>query len=461
MNSLKKYNEKSNFNKTNEPIGKKSKTSKKLKFCVQHHIARKDHYDFRLEYNGSMLSWAVPKGPSYNTKDKRLAVHVEDHPLSYRTFEGNIPEGEYGAGVVMLWDEGYYTQLEDFNKTYKKGYLKFTLHGKRLNGSWTLVHFKDDNWLMIKEKDNATGFKDIIEYSTSIKTGRTMDEIRNNVNKSKKNVNKKEVINIKVTNPDKAIYKKPKVTKQDVISYYEKVYKRMEPFIKDRLISTVRCPDGIDGEVFFKKHFEENKYLNKKKVNLHNYYYINDINGLISEVQMNSIEFHIWGSNASKVNNPNYMVFDLDPDEKLSINKVREGVKDLKSILDQLELVSFLKTSGGKGYHVVIPIKQKMSWHEFRKIAKQIAELMESKWPDKYTSNMRKENRKGKIFIDWVRNTKGATSVAPYSLRARKGASVSMPIKWSELDIVKPNSIDINEALKRLKRNDPWKNFFK
>ncbi len=461
MNSLNKYNEKRNFKKTHEPIGKKDKSSKKLKFCVQHHIARKDHYDFRLEFKGVMLSWAIPKGPSYNTKDKRLAVHVEDHPLSYRSFEGIIPEGEYGAGTVMVWDQGYYTQNEDFNKTYKKGYLKFTLHGKRLNGAWTLVHFKKDNWLMIKENDGTHGFKDILEYSTSIKTNRTMEEIKLCVNKSKKNVNKKDVINITVTNPDKVIYKKPKVTKQDVINYYEKVYNRMEPFIKDRLISTVRCPKGIDKVVFFKKHFEENKNLKKKKVSLNNYYYIDDINGLISEVQMNSIEFHIWGSSVNKITNPDYMIFDLDPDEKLSISKVREGVKDLKRILDELELVSYLKTSGGKGYHVVIPIKQKMSWHSFRKIAKQIAELMESKWPDKYTSNMRKEKRKGKIFIDWVRNTKGATSVAPYSLRARKGASVSMPIKWSELDKIKPNDININEALKRLTKKDPWKDFFK
>ena len=109
---LTKYNKKRNFNKTKEPIGKISKTNKKLKFCVQHHLARKDHFDLRLEHNGTMPSWAVPKGPSYNSKDKRLAVHVEDHPLSYRTFEGTIPANEYGGGVVSLFDEGYYEKVK-------------------------------------------------------------------------------------------------------------------------------------------------------------------------------------------------------------------------------------------------------------------------------------------------------------------------------------------------------------
>ncbi len=155
------------------------------------------------------------------------------------------------------------------------------------------------------------------------------------------------------------------------------------------------------------------------------------------------------------------MVFDLDPDEKMSLNQIRQGVKDLKSVLDQLSLKSFLKTSGGKGYHVVVPIQTKISWEQFKSIAKQIAIYMEEKWPDKYTSNMRKNQRKGKIFIDWVRNTKGATSVAPYSLRARPKASVSMPISYNELDKIAPDEITLFDAIKRVKKKNPWKDFFK
>ena len=129
-------------------------------------------------------------------------------------------------------------------------------------------------------------------------------------------------------------------------------------------------------------------------------------------------------------------------------------------MLDELSLVSFLKTSGGKGYHVVLPLKPDTSWEVFRDFAKSVAQVMESRWPDRYTTNMRKVKRSGKIFIDWVRNGRGATSIAPYSLRVRPGAKVSMPISWTELSRVAPDGIDMKKALSRVKKSDPWKEFF-
>ncbi len=278
----------------------------------------------------------------------------------------------------------------------------------------------------------------------------------------------KEIVinNVIISNPQKIIFKNPKITKLDIIKYYKEVSKYMLPYIKNRLISVIRMPNGFGGEKFFKKHLEnKNKGIGKKILkndngNKEDYYYIKNSDGLISEVQMNSYEFHIWGSTVKNLEKPDIMVFDLDPDEKLDIKKLREGVKDLKSILDELNLKSYLKTSGGKGYHIVVPIKNNMSWNKFRKTAKDIAKLMETKWPNKYTSNMRLKNRKGKIFIDWVRNTRSSTSVAPYSIRLRKKCSVSMPLKWSELDKVKPDEITINEAIKRCKRKNPWDGFF-
>jgi len=463
-NKLTKYNKKRNFNKTKEPKGKKAKSTKKLRFVVQHHLARRDHYDLRLEYNGVLKSWAVPKGPSYNFKDRRLAVQVEDHPLDYRNFEGTIPKGEYGGGTVMLWDEGYWEALTKPN--FEQGSFKFVLKGNRLKGIWTLIHFKEDNWLLIKEKDEFKEFKDINEFNTSIRTDRTMEEIEKGLKKVKRKSFKEILSKIKITNPDKILYKKSKITKLDVIKYYEKISIRMLPFLENRIISTIRCPEGINGDCFFKKHIETDSagikkiYLPNDSGNKEDYYYITDVTGLIFEAQMNSIEFHTWGSTVKKLEKPDIMVFDLDPDDKLSLKKLRDGVRDLKSILDEFNLKSYLKTSGGKGYHIVIPIKEKLTWEEFREIAKNIAKLMETKWPDKYTSNIRKEKRKGKIFIDWVRNTRGSTSVAPYSLRARPNAPVSMPIKWSELDKVSPNEITMKEAIKRMKRKDPWEDFF-
>ncbi len=452
--NLEKYNKKRNFNITKEPKGIKEKRKEKLRYSLQHHLARKDHYDLRLEWNGVMISFAVPKGPSFNPKEKRLAIQVENHPLSYRNFEGTIPKGEYGAGTVMLFDKGYFKPLVNFNEGLKKGSLKFIIYGKRIKGCWSLVKFKDDNWLLIKDKDGYMNKDDINNYKTSIKTGRTMNEIAKNLKKEVLKTSKKNsiVCGIKITNPDKVIFKNPVVTKLDIALYYKMVAKKMLPLIKNRIISTVREPNGYGGEKFFKKHFEENPYLGKisikgKSGKKEDYYYIKDIQGLIYEVQMNSFEFHIWGSLITDINQPDMMVFDLDPDTNVKDLAIKDGVKDLKRILDELKLKAHIKTSGGKGYHIIVNFDKKITWEMFSDIAKNIAKLMEARYPDKYTSNIRKEKRDGKIFIDWIRNTKGATSVAPYSLRLKKRPTISMPIFWKDLDKVSPDYFTIKDYL--------------
>lgn len=451
MNSLKKYNTKRNFKVTKEPVGQIKKSSKKLKFCIQHHLAKKDHYDLRLELNGVYLSWAVPKGPSYSPKDKRLAIKVEDHPLSYGNFEGTIPKGEYGAGIVMLWDKGEFIPEVNFKENLKKGIIKFTLKGKRIKGKWSLVRFKEDNWLLLKENDEYKNYANINKYQTSIKTNRTMTEIEKGKTKPKTSRKEAVVCGITITNPDKVIFSNPKITKLDIAMYYHKIAKKMLPYLQNRLISTVRAPEGITKETFFKKHFDTNPYLKKvtipSKEHKEDYYYIANEEGLIYEVQMNSYEFHIWGSQVSDLNHPDLMVFDLDPDIGLSLKKVREGVKDLQKILKEFNLKASIKVSGGKGYHIMVPIKNKISWAKFSKIAQNIAELLVERYPDKYTTNIKKEARKGKIFIDYLRNKKSATFVAPYSLRLKSKPSISLPISWTDLDNIKPNEILITKYL--------------
>ena len=454
MSDLKKYNEKRDFSKTSEPLGKKRKSSGKLKFVVQHHFSRREHYDLRLEYEGVFVSFAVPKGLSYNRKDKRLAVHVEDHPISYGNFEGNIPKGEYGAGVVMLWDKGFWKPKGKVD--FVKGPVKFTLSGERLKGDWTLIKFKEDNWLLIKEKDELNINESILKYKTSVKTGRTKTQIENN-----------EVIleDKVISNPKKIIFGKGKVTKEDIVNYYKLVSKRMMPFLNKRLISTVRAPKGLVGEKFFMKHLNtDSKDIGKRSVKdkygeKSDYFYIKNVNGIIDEVQMNSYEFHIWGCLQNAIQKPDILVFDLDPDEGLSLKKVRAGVRDLKQILDNLKLKSYLKTSGGKGYHIYVPLPM-TSWQKCEKISSEIANLMVLNHPEKYTTNMRKEKRKNKIFIDYFRNKLGSTSVCPYSLRLKKKATISCPIFWTELDKIKPDGITIKNFKKRLKKKDPWANFF-
>ena len=403
-NTLKEYNKKRNFQKTTEPIGNKKANRKKLKFVVQHHWARKEHYDFRLEYNGVLKSWAVPKGPSYDPNQKRLAIEVEDHPLDYQKFEGTIPKGEYGGGTVLIFDYGYWTPLEDPKVSFQKGNIKFSLQGKRLKGKWTLIYMKENQWLLRKEKDDSEKFKILENYKTSARTGRTKEEIEQG--KKIKNSKKKGIVEyISITNPNKIIFKTKQITKMDIAKYYQKVSERMFPYLENRLISTIRAPEGKEGNMFYKKHFEsENNGLGKillpnKSGKKEDYYYVKNKEGIIKEVQMNGFEFHIWGSKSNQINHPDILVFDLDPDEKMTLNKVRKGVKDLKSILDDLSLTSFLKTSGGKGYHIVVPIHSIKSWKKFREFAQNIAKLMEMKWQDLYVSNMRKDKRKNKIFI--------------------------------------------------------------
>ena len=486
--SLKKYNEKRHFDKTDEPqgaVGKKR--AKRLRFVVQHHIASRDHYDFRLEWEGVLKSWAVPKGPSYDSRDKRLAVQVEDHPFDYRNFEGVIPAGEYGGGVVMIWDEGYWRPAVDVDDGFASGSLKFTLDGNRLKGAWALVRMKPrpgekgNNWLLIKEKDEYAGAHDVSEFDTSVKTGRTMAEIeagkngppdgaRETGSDAKASPRRKKAplspAGFEITHPEKILSRESGITKGDVAGYYHKVSKRMLPYLENRIISSVRCPGGIDSACFYKKHpANDNRDVIAVRVasdggKTEEYYYVAGIGGLMSEVQMNTLEFHTWGSRVENLEKPDVMVFDLDPDEGMDLERIRQGVRDLKGTLDDLSLTSFLKTSGGKGYHIVIPFQPAAGWDDFHGFSQNIAKAMEAKWPDRYTSNVRKNQRKNRIFIDWIRNGRGATSVAPYSVRAREGLPVSMPILWKELDTIAPNGISMSDAVARLRRKDPWDGFF-
>jgi bifunctional non-homologous end joining protein LigD len=800
---LEEYDKKRNADKTPEPEGKITTSGKQLRFVVQHHAASRDHYDFRLEWDGVLLSWAVPKGPSFNPDDKRLAVEVEDHPLDYRDFEGTIPKGEYGGGTVMLWDEGVWEPQVDVEKGLKEGDLKLILKGSRLKGKWVLIRLKQNkdikdnkkNWLLIKEKDKYVLDHDgISDFQTSVRSNRTMKEIadatdtdletdiesnmlpfektdvqlaklvdkvpegedwiyelkydgfrivaylKNNqvqlisrngndytekfqsiadaliewgndksmvldgevvvldkngktdfqalqgylkspkgkkvtfivfdllalsgkdlrgeplkyrkdklsklmekqqpglhysnhtdsagkntfvaacnadmegiicknlnsiytgtrngdwlkvkcenrqefvvggytlTNKKKSGVSalllgiyegedliyvgragtgftqksmedleskfgdikskdspfkdapkqrsdevitwlkpelvaeirfaewtdenqlrqasykglrtdkspksvksensvdttksskkrKSATINgVKISSPDKEMFEGSGITKEELARYYTEVSERMMRYAGKRISSLVRCPEGIPGECFYQKHLAkpitglQMMKIKESNGDTEDYFYLEDVAGLINCVQMGTIEFHVWGSKVEQIDTPDMLVFDLDPAEGMALDQVREGVRDMKEILDTLSLESYLKTSGGKGYHVVVPLEPSADWSAVKTFAKMTATAMETKWPDKYTSNMRKENRKGKIYIDWVRNSRSATSVAPYSVRARKGAPVSMPIQWHELDHVKPDEITIDKAIERLKKIDPWKNFFK
>jgi len=263
---------------------------------------------------------------------------------------------------------------------------------------------------------------------------------------------------IKVTNPDKILYPKDKITKLDVIEYYVAVANYMLPFVKNRLLSVIRCHEGINGECFFKKHPTNDKHIKTFVEDDDLYFYISNCSELVYQAQIGSIEFHTWGSKITNINKPDIMVFDLDPDENLSLNKLRYCVLKVKSVLDELNSQSFLKTSGGKGYHIVVPFSSTADWNKFYDLSRQIATIIENKWPKDFTTNIKKSQRKGKIFIDYLRNNRGSTCVAPYSLRSRNGATISMPITWDSLNKIKPNEINIKNFRKYF--NNSWDQFY-
>ncbi|MCL2253916.1 MAG: DNA ligase D, partial [Lachnospiraceae bacterium] len=338
-------------------------------------------------------------------------------------------------------------------------WLKPTMMAEIKFAEWTKDHkLRQASFKGLRDDKDAKEVK--LEIAENIEAEEEKIKKNTGVTKSKKAGNDTDVTvqSIKITNPAKVLYDEPVITKIDVIRYYEQVAEVMLPYISERIISAVRCPKGVSGTCFFKKHPEANRQGIKT---FGDYFYIDDIVGLISEAQMGTLEFHTWGSQVSEIENPDIIVFDLDPDEGMELKTIRRGVRDIRSVLNDLSLNSYLKTSGGKGYHIVVPLKPTASWEVVRDFCKSVVDVMEKKWPDRYTSNSRKVNRKGKIFIDWLRNTRGATSIAPYSLRARQGAKVSMPISWDELSKIAPDGIDMYTALRRIKTKDPWHDFFR
>ncbi len=269
---------------------------------------------------------------------------------------------------------------------------------------------------------------------------------------------------VEITHPDKILFPEVGIAKGDVAQYYEKVAGRMLPYLTGRIMSVVRCPEGVGGDCFYRKHPGDTAGVMEITVagsgGEEKYGYLTGIDGLLGEVQMNTLEFHTWGCRVEDLEHPDGMVFDLDPDEGLDLGRVRQGARDVKRILVRRGLVGYLKTSGGKGYHVVVPLKASAGWDRCHEFAQDIAKTMQASWPDRYTSEMRKDRREGKIFVDWLRNTRGATTVCPYSVRARAGAPVSMPIAWEELDAVAPGGVTMEGALARLRHKDPWEGFW-
>jgi bifunctional non-homologous end joining protein LigD len=268
---------------------------------------------------------------------------------------------------------------------------------------------------------------------------------------------------------DKVLYPEQGLRKADLIAYFAAVAPRMLPHIAKRPLVLVRCPQGQKRKCFYQKHFEDSapKALHTIEIEesqKHAHYgYVQDRAGLVALAQLGVLEIHLWGCHIDRVESPDLFVFDLDPDEGLDFERVTEAACSLRERLSALGLVSFVKTTGGKGLHVVVPVARKWSWDEHKAIAFAIVSDMERSEPKHYVTNMSKSARKGKIFLDYLRNGRGATAIAPYSTRAREGALVALPISWQELEHgISPGDFGIAAVVQRLhaETTDPWQGFF-
>lgn len=245
----------------------------------------------------------------------------------------------------------------------------------------------------------------------------------------------------RITNPDRVIFPDAGITKGELADYYAGVATPMLEWLARRPVSLVRCPQGRAKHCFFQKHDAgsfgdavKHVPVTEAKGGTEDYLYVEDVHGVLACVQMGTIEFHGWGSRVDDYESPDRLVFDLDPDEGLGFDAVKAGALRLRALLADMGLVTFPLLSGGKGVHVVVPLDASRKWPEVKSFADRFSRALAAAEPDHFTANMRKTERKGRIFLDWLRNQRGATAILPYSARARPGAPVSAPIHWDELE---------------------------
>lgn len=494
------YRAKRDFGVTAEPSGDRAETAGPPpddghRFVVQRHRASRLHYDVRLEMAGVLVSWAVPRGPTLDPDVRRLAVHVEDHPLDYFDFEGTIPKGEYGGGDVIVWDWGTWSLAkgDDPVAAVEAGELHVDLAGERLAGRFVFIRTKQDWLLLHKHDDHAVPGWDAEDHPTSVKTGRTNDEVAAVPDATwdpgaparppiptwdpptddelaaldrlkTKGEWELQGCRLTLTNLDKVLFPgrdgEPPVTKRDLIRYHACVAPHMLPYLFDRAVNSNRFPDGVERPGFWHKERPGHapdwltgwQYPDAGADETQVYIVPDRPAALAWLANFGAIELNPWTSPTRAHRCPSWALVDLDPGPATTFDDVITLARLHKVALDELGVRAGAKVTGKRGLQIWIPIEPGPTFDETRAWVEALSRTVGKVVPEMVSWAWTKRDRGGRARLDYTQNAVNKTLVAPFSARPAPGAPVSVPIAWEELEDpdLAPDRWTIRTVLDRL-----------
>lgn len=504
------YRGKRDFARTPEPSGERTAADGAGRFVVQRHRASRLHYDLRFEIDGVLVSWAVPKGPTLDPATRRLAVHVEDHPIDYLLFEGVIPRGEYGGGDVIVWDTGTWEPVhtDDPAAAVAAGELHAELHGDKLRGRLVLVRRgsgsgsgSGDEWMLLhKRDDHAVDGWDPEEHPASVLTGRTNEEVQADPDRVWRSDAPAEEASVsllpeplpdeaideleglgkagtwevfgrrlKVTNLDKVLFAgDPPVTKRELLAYAAKIAPVALPYLEGRALTMHRYPDGGDREGFWHKQRPDHapdwlgSWDNPEADEGETTTYVvpDEPAALVWAANLGALEWHPWTSRTEAMHEPTYALVDLDPGETTSWDDLLVLARLHRTALDHLGVTGRAKVTGRRGIQIWIPVVAGYTFDDTRAWVEQLSRTVGTVMPDLVSWKWEVKERRGLARLDYTQNAINKTLVAPYSPRPAPGAPVSVPIGRDELDDpdLRPDRWTIRTVLDRLATSgDPFR----
>jgi len=504
------YQAKRDFTRTPEPAGGQPRSAEggPLRFVVQRHRARRVHYDLRFEMNGVLASWAVPNGPTLDPTVKRLAVHVEDHPIEYIDFEGVIPHGEYGGGDVIVWDTGPWEPYEtdDPVAAVAAGELKADVSGYKLKGRFVLIQTggrrgaeDSDQWLLMHMKDEfAVPGWNPDDYPQSVLTGRTNEQVkadpdrlwRSDLPPAEASVELRprpvapptddELAalddlggagswavfgrELRLTNLDKELFPgrggEPAVTKRELIRYSARIAPAILPYLAGRPLNMHRFPGGAGQPGFWNKQLPDHvpDWLprwndpNAKPDKTTTYLVIDEPAALVWAANYGALEWHAWTSMAASPENPTYALIDIDPGSSTTWEDILVLARLHRTALEHLGVRAQPKVTGQRGIQIWIPVVEGLTFQDTRTWVEKLSKTVGAVVPELVSWKWDVRERHGLARLDYTQNVSNKTLVAPYSPRPAAGAPVSAPIDWAELDdpSLRPDKFTIRNVLGRV-----------